>query len=277
MKLYGIRYSLRVKKLERMDQIKRQNNLLKITISIVSLINFGLIFMSFNTNKTQKFEEIDVERINIIEKDGTLKLALFNSERLTRGLDGDKRQGTGTISGMLFYNQEGYEAGGLVYDGRKIEGGQDMGSGLMFDGYRQDQTIALQHNERKDSLASFYEDALKIMSRPDRSDVKEEYRFYALKYPDRFGNDDTPRLTKEQIDSIDFVLSRQNKVAHQRIYLGSKRGDKGGGWYDQSGLWIKNKYGRDMIRIYVDETNTPKFEVLDSLGKTVKYNLIKSE
>ncbi len=257
--------------------IEKQNRLLKITLIALVALNASFMFFSFKKSETTKFEEIDVERINIVERDGTLKLALFNSERLTRGLDGDKRQGTGTISGMLFYNQEGYEAGGLVYDGKKIEGGQDMGSGLMFDGYRQDQTIALQHNERKDSITSFYEDALKIMSRPDRADVKEEYQFYAIKYPESFGNEDTPELTEEQIDSIDFTLSRQNKVAHQRIYLGSKRGDKGNGWYDRSGLWIKNKYGKDMIRIYVDETNTPKFEVLDSLGKTIRYNIIQNE
>ena len=36
----------------------------------------------------------------------------------------------------------------------------------------------------------------------------------------------------------------------------------------------ENKYGKDMIRIYVDNDNKPKFEVLDSLGTIVRYNLI---
>jgi hypothetical protein len=227
-----------------------------------------------SNNSVQKFEEIDVERINIVEADGTLKMALFNSNRLTRGLDGDKRRGTGSISGMLFYNQEGYEAGGLVFDGKKIAGGQSSAAGLMFDGYRQDQTIALQHNERKDSLTSYYEDGLKIMSRPDRSNVKEEYEFYAIKYPERFGKKDTPKLTNEEIDSIEYSLSGQNKVAQRRLFLGSKRGDTGNGWFDETGLYIKNKYGKDMIRIYVGNDNKPKFEVLDSMGSIVRYNLI---
>jgi len=248
---------------------------LEIILTITIFFNLCLLFMSFsNESKIQKFTEIDVERINIVEADGTLKLALFNSNRLKKGLDGDKREGTGTISGMLFYNQEGHEAGGLVFDGRKIEGGQEMGSGLMFDGYRQDQTIALQHNEKKDELTSYYEDGLKIISRPDRTNVKEEYGFYALKYPEKFGKNEIPEFSKQQIDSIEMVLSSQNKVAQKRLFIGSKRGDQGNGWFDETGLYIKNKYGKDMIRIYVDNNNTAKFEVLDSLGNIVKYNLI---
>ena len=233
-----------------------------------------MISQDYPPGKKNKFEEIDVERINIVEADGTLKLALFNSDRLTRGLDGDKRQGTGTISGMLFYNEEGYEAGGLVFDGKKMEGGQRGGVGLTMDGYRQDQTMSIQHNEIKDSLTSYYEDAIRIMSRPDRSNVKDEYDFYALKYPESFGDENTPRYPKRVIDSLEWELAEQYKVAEQRIYLGHSRGDRGDGWFDNSGLYIKNKHGKTMIKIYVDKDDIPRIEILDTLGKEVKYSLI---
>lgn len=252
-----------------------KNNFQKILI--IALILFNLILLInifFFQSENHKFEEIDVERINIVEADGTLKLALFNSVRLTKGLDGDKRAGTGSISGILFYNEEGYEAGGMVFNGKKIEGGQQSAIGLTMDGYRQDQTMSIQHNEKKDSLTSFYDDAIRIMSRPDRSDVEEEYDFYKLKYPEQFGDEKTPRLPQKVIDSLEMVLARQYKVAKQRIFLGHSRGDNGHGWYDNSGLYIKNKYGKSMIKIYVDKDNTPRIEVLDTLGKEVIYNLI---
>jgi len=253
--------------------IKKVNSQLFMLLLII--LNFSLLFMAFtNSNKTQKFEEIDVERINIVEADGTLKMAIHNSERITKGIGKVKRSGEGTISGILFYNQEGYEAGGLVFDGKEVNGVRNAGVSLTMDGYRQDQTIALQHYEEKDSLTSYYRDGLRINSRPDRDDVREEYGFYKLKYPDKFGDENAPKLSKEKLDSIEMSLARQNKVSTQRIYLGSKRGDLGEGWFDESGLYIKNKYGKDMIRIYVDEQNIPKFEVLDSLGQTVTYNLI---
>lgn len=252
-----------------------KNNYQKIPITALILLNLILLINTFIfQSENHKFEEIDVERINIVEANGTLKLALFNSARLTRGLDGDKRVGTGNISGILFYNEEGYEAGGLVFNGKKIEGGQQSAIGLTMDGYRQDQTMSIQHNEKKDSLTSFYDDSIRIISRPDRSDVEEEYDFYKLKYPEHFGDEKTPRLPQKVIDSIEMELARQYKVAKQRIFLGHSRGDNGYGWYDNSGLYIKNKYGKSMIKIYVDKDNTPRIEVLDTLGKEVIYNLI---
>ena len=258
-----------------MNQMKLSQNYQQGLMVILIVLNITFLIQSFRSpNRLEKFEEIDVERINIVEADGTLKLAIFNSARLTRGLDGDKRQGTGTISGMLFYNEEGYEAGGLVFNGKKIEGGQNAGIGLTMDGYRQDQTMSMQHNERKDSLTSYYSDFVQISSRPDRADVKEEYDFYKLKYPDRFGDKDTPRLPESVLDSIELELSKQYKVAQHRIFLGTSRGDRGDGWFDNSGLYIKNKYGKDMIKIYVDKDNIPRIEILDTLGQKVKYSLI---
>ena len=123
--------------------IKKVNSQLFMLLLII--LNFSLLFMAFtNSNKTQKFVEIDVERINIVEADGTLKMAIHNSERITKGIGKVKRSGEGTISGILFYNQEGYEAGGLVFDGKEVNGVRNAGVSLTMDGYRQDQTIALQ-------------------------------------------------------------------------------------------------------------------------------------
>jgi len=67
-------------------QMKRQIRMLKISLMVLGLFN-GILFLIVCRSSQQptRFEEIDVERINIVEKDGTLKLALFNSDRLTRG------------------------------------------------------------------------------------------------------------------------------------------------------------------------------------------------
>lgn len=130
--------------------------------------------------KDSDFRIINAERINIIEKDGTKKLGLFSSGQYEQGVA--ERAGQNTISGLLFFNEEGYETGGLVYDGKKISNGQKSGIGLMFDGYRQDQTMALQHHEYKNDSSSYYQDGLRIYSRPDVSDIDEEYNFYAIKY-----------------------------------------------------------------------------------------------
>lgn len=69
------------------------------------------------------FRIVNAERINIVEKDGTKKMGIFSSGQYIQGTG--QREGQNRISGMLFFNEEGYEAGGLVYNGKEITGGQD--------------------------------------------------------------------------------------------------------------------------------------------------------
>ncbi len=66
----------------------------------------------------QRFKVIDAERINIREKSGTLKAALSNAAGFN---EGDRaKQGEVKFSGLMFYNEEGEETGGLVYFGKAI-------------------------------------------------------------------------------------------------------------------------------------------------------------
>ncbi len=77
-------------------QMKKQIRILKITVVILGLFIGILFFIVYRNNQqTTRFKEIDVKRINIIERYGTLKMALFNSARLTRGKS--ERQGQGDI------------------------------------------------------------------------------------------------------------------------------------------------------------------------------------
>jgi len=245
--------------------LQRQINMLRVGFMILSSLFIILIFSAFQSeDNNTKFEEIDVERINIIEKDGTLKLALFNSERLTRGIA--KRQGEGSISGMLFYNEEGHEAGGLVFNGKKISGGQMSESGLLFDQYRQDQTIALEHGEYKDSVRAEYSDGLRIVSRPDRSDVRDEYDFY--KFLRSFSG------TGAEKDSLIRKYADEKKYAAKRFFAGNKRGTEDGVYYDNTGVFIYNKYGKQAIRLFVDNDNKPHLEVFDADDKSVVYEWV---
>lgn len=249
--------------MEKMEaQLKKQIRMLKISLMVMGLFN-GILFLTVCRGSQQqtRFEEIDVERINIVEKDGTLKLALFNSDRLTRGKS--ERQGQGRIAGMLFYNEDGYESGGLVYMGKKTPDGQDAGSGLMFDQYRQDQTIALQHNETVDSQGAHYDDGLTINSRPDWTVVKDEYDFYKMMKEFKGTEEEKESLYDKQVD--------EHKVSRKRLFLGIRKGTKEGQYYDETGVFIRNRYGRNAIRIFVDKDNIPHLEFYDTLGKNIIY------
>ena len=93
--------------------------------------------------------EIDVERINILEHDGTLRMVLSNSSRAPDPTcDGEtfKRSG-GNSAGVIFYNDEGDECGGLVFGSRHGDGGHGAGAALLFDQFKQDQVIGIMHEE----------------------------------------------------------------------------------------------------------------------------------
>src|SRR5437763_5932375 len=89
--------------------------------------------------KVQRFDEIDVHRINVREPDGTLRMVISNHARLpgviARGKESPPKDRP--YAGMLFYNDEGSENGGLVFGGHQNANGEvvDSGVSLSFDRY----------------------------------------------------------------------------------------------------------------------------------------------
>jgi hypothetical protein len=97
------------------------------------------------------FAEIDVQRINVREADGTLRMVISNTSKMP----GVIYKGTNyphpnrSTAGVLFFNEEGTENGGLSFGGRRDKDGKVVGSGghLSFDQFEQDQVVALNQSE----------------------------------------------------------------------------------------------------------------------------------
>lgn len=99
--------------------------------------------------KKVSFDEIDVRRINLIEPDGTLRLVIANQAQfpglIIRGKEYPRDRQT---AGMLFFNDEGTENGGLVFGGSRDKDGKVRGYGhLSFDQYEGDQVMVLNAEE----------------------------------------------------------------------------------------------------------------------------------
>jgi hypothetical protein len=98
-------------------------------------------------DKKIKFDQIEVQRINIVEPDGTLRMVVSNKAMLpgviVRGKE--EHQEDRPYAGMLFYNNEGSENGGLVFGGHKNAKGEivDSGGSLSFDKYDASQVVQL--------------------------------------------------------------------------------------------------------------------------------------
>ena len=90
---------------------------------------------------------IDVERINVREADGTLRMVIAGRDRFpgsfVKGTE-VARPDRKTFAGMLFLNDEGTENGGLIWKGQKAANGAvTAGASLTFDRYGNDQTLQL--------------------------------------------------------------------------------------------------------------------------------------
>lgn len=108
-----------------------------VTVAAVALIA---------ASKPQKFGTIDVERINVREPDGTLRLVIAGKGTFPGSFykgEEIKRPDRAFAAGMLFMNDEGTENGGLIWSGVKNGDNVKAGASLTFDRYENDQTLQL--------------------------------------------------------------------------------------------------------------------------------------
>jgi hypothetical protein len=108
-------------------------------------------------SKSAKFDEVVVQRLKIVEPDGTLRMVISNHARLPGIIVRGKEQPfTRPQAGMLFYNDEGSENGGLIFGGRRDVKGEvvDSGGSLSFDKYGANQVVQLIGvDDKEDRLA----------------------------------------------------------------------------------------------------------------------------
>ncbi len=108
---------------------------------------FALVLLSgAGASKKPAFDEITVHRINLVEPDGTLRMVISDHAKLPGIIvRGKEEPFARPQAGMLFYNDEGSENGGLIFGGRRNEKGEvvDSGGSLSFDKYDANQIVQL--------------------------------------------------------------------------------------------------------------------------------------
>ena len=135
-----------------MDTLRRDVRLLKIYALCSTTAFFVFALAAFArpmlTASKAKFDEIDVERINVVEKDGKLRLVISNRERSPGPIAYGKPFGYpgGSRPGMIFFNDEGSENGGLTFTGQQgTDGKYSSTVHMSFDQFNEDQVIVLQY------------------------------------------------------------------------------------------------------------------------------------
>lgn len=113
--------------------------------AVLSTVFGVVLLMGSKSNRSQSFDQIRAQRIDVIEPDGTLRMVISNHEQMpgiiVKGKEFQKADRP--EAGMIFYNDEGSENGGLIFGGHSNEKGQiiDSGASLSFDPYGESQQL----------------------------------------------------------------------------------------------------------------------------------------
>jgi hypothetical protein len=195
--------------------------------------------------KVTEFAEIDVQRINIREPDGTLRMTISNAATapglIFKGTEHPfpNRQ----AAGILFFNDEGSENGGLLFGGAKR--GQNVSSGghLSFDQYEQDQVIALDqtedHGRRRAGLTFFDRPATPIPL-------------------DLIDNLNTPE------GSADFeALTKAGGFGYPRLFIGKNE-------ERESTVILRDAKGHARLKLTVTSSGSASIVFIDDTGKIVR-------
>jgi hypothetical protein len=236
-------------------KLEREVRFLKVYAVIATLVCAVFFLTAFTIQtRNQKFEEIDVERINVVEKDGKLKLVISNGERQHPGtIDGRTLQRK-RPPGLLFFNEAGDECGGLSFNGSQRDGKGNAGALLAFDRFRQDQTVGLQYGESNGQ----YFAGLRVWDRPEASLGPLIDKLAAIeKMPE--GPDKTAAMKA--------LREMPGANVADRVMVGRDR--------EQAAVVrLSDVKGRPRIKLSVDAAGVPKLEFLDEAGK-VTYTLPK--
>jgi hypothetical protein len=234
------------------SKLKREVRLLKIYAVVVTLVVAVVIVAGFTWQSgKQRFGEIDVERINIVEKNGKLDMVISNQERQHPGIANGKvieRKGP-RPPGMIFFDQSGDEMGGLIFG---ENGGKGHFGMFTFDKVQNDQTMAFSHLEGDNGA---YETGLQMWQEPNLpSDVVGAKWAAARKITDKTARD---AAIQSLIDN--------NEATQQRLFLGKLRDNS-------TTLVMSDIKGKPRLRLQVPAAGAAKLEFLDEAGKVV-YSL----
>jgi len=226
--------------------------------AIVMTVLLGVAIVSgfrMASDKT-RFAEVDVERLNIIERDGTLRMVASNTERAPDPIIDGKtyhlRQG-GNTAGLIFYNNKGDECGGLAFGGQEKDGVRRASAALLFDQFNQDQTIGISYSENGGARSAGFN----VWDRPDTpiSDLVEKLQVIQ-KMPE--GAEKNAAMQK----------LRETSGVAQRVFVGKSR--------DKSvAVVLSDLQGHPRLRMLVDTQGAPRLEFLDEKGVVI-YSLPES-
>ena len=237
-----------------MDNTQKRLRLLE-AYAVLSLLVLGVLAFTAFAQTRQKFDEITVERLNVVEKNGQLVAVIANSDRMPDPVVGGKTFKTERPPGMIFYNGIGDECGGLVFGaatGENARAGDKFGAygGFSLDQYKQSQAIGLIYNDHSGTR----EVGLKVWDRPETSQSEFIERGDVIR-----------KMPEGPAKEAARKSLRESGFSPTRIFVGKSK-DR------EAKVTLYDAKGNARINMIVDAAGVPRLDFLDESGK-VTYSM----
>jgi hypothetical protein len=214
------------------------------SLAIVVLTSIGMA----QSTSTQRIEELTVQRLNVVDANGTLRLVLSNKDRMHPGVvDGKTINRPRPVAGLLFFNDVGDEVGGMTFTGQEVNGQARADSGLTLDQWKQDQTIGIQYSEERGQRSA----GLHVW---DRSDTQRLSELIERLNAANAIEDPTARNAAVQ------AVRASAQPGSQRLFVGKDR-DRA------SVVTLADANGKARLVLKVGENGESSIEFLDANGK----------
>jgi hypothetical protein len=204
---------------------------------------------AFRQSEAQKFAEISVERLNVVDANGTLRMVISNKDRMHPGvMDGVTIERPRPVAGMLFFNDEGDEVGGLTYTGQAKDGARRANAGIMFDQLKQDQTVGISYSETDGRRTAGF-------NVWDRADSPLSDLIRQMNDANKIEDQSARKARLAQIRAA-------APPGPRRVFVGKNA--------DRAALVaLSDADGRPRLTLTVDPTGNPRLEFLDETGKVI--------
>lgn len=235
-------------------QIRRELRWLKgyALVTTVCLATLALSAFRRGTPAHETFDTIDVQRINVVEPDGRYRMVISNTPRSIGPIYKGKPFGYagGHRPGIIFFNDEGTENGGLSFGGaRSADGHVEAATHMSFDQFDNDQVLNLDYRENNGQR-------LVGISMLDRApfDIARLAAMY----------DSLNRIKDESQREAEMMKimkpTNGEPFQAQRVFLGRDPSKA-------AMLVLSDRGGRPRIRMAVDSTGAARLEFLDASGR----------
>lgn len=228
----------------------------KLEIINLVLVLFVIIYLAYSDRKDKNLEkalsipEITTERLNIVGKEGNKYIVLSNPDKQAlatiNGKPVNPEKMERNVAGLLFFNEEGDEIGGLVYGIDSTDSYQL----LTFDQRKNDQIMALRKDEYLEDGRWKKQYGLLLQERSEKQiDI-------IMSELNAIGKISDSLLREKKLS--DFYNSSEN-LAPQRLFIGRT-------YSENVGLYLMDKDNKPRLQLYVDKAGKPHIESFDEEG-----------